>query len=152
MGEQKKMNVSSDLLWGITRKASSLRMNRKHADFTRDPFNATNRNSFRHAGLVADGARTSVCAGKGMKMTVGTKNTRRFVNARPRNNRGGQQNTGYKAPKTLKNYLFSSQTMNDKNAAQNTANGCPFVRRRITKLHKSNCRRARNTTAENKSE
>merc|ERR1711976_1112678 len=146
---QYKMNVSQDLLWSITRKSSSLRMGRKHVDFTRDPFSATNRNSRQNAGLVANGQRTSVAAGAGLTMTVRGKNTRKFVNATPRYDRKGNTPKGYKTPKTLKNFMFSSETMNDKNAAMTHANSCPMVRRRITKLHRANLRRARNSTAKN---
>merc|ERR1712226_758160 len=136
-------NVSQAILWGITNKHNSMRRKGKFTDFTRDPFSTNNMNSYRDVGLLNDAPRVGVAAGKGMKMTVSRKCTRRFVNARPHFDRKGAENKGYKAPKTLKNKGFSVETMNDKNAAVAMRNAAPGVQKRITKLHKANCRAAR---------
>merc|ERR1711974_489557 len=119
-----------------------MRRKSKFSDFTRDPFCANNHHSRRDVGLAADGKRTCVTPAEGLKMTVTTKNTRRFVNSAPKHDRKGAQNKNYKA-RNLKNYNFSVETMNDKNVAVAHRNYCPLVHKRITKLHRANCRAAK---------
>merc|ERR1712066_708405 len=101
-----------------------------------------NRNTFRNVGLFANSA-YGVVADSGMRVRVVGNNARRFVNARPRFDRKNNENKNWKAA-PLKNYQFSSEVMNDKNAAMRAAK-CPALRRRITKLHRANLKRLRAT-------
>merc|ERR1712066_788359 len=128
-----------------TRRNNAFLYKDRYTALSSDPFNLDNRHNKRNCGFVSDVNRTGVSAnGKG-KLTVTLKSRRRTVNAAPKLNRQGAERTGKSARKTLRNYGYTSFTMNDKNAMNTYAdkcNQCPLLKKRITKLHRANCRAA----------
>merc|ERR1712066_456155 len=109
-----------------------------------------NRHCLSDFGLIQDGPRVGFTpAGEGkLRLNVFAKSKRRTVNANPKCVRNGKENPKHKLRRTNKSYNFQAATINDKNAMNRTKNGCPMVRRRITKLHRANCRAAKNAKSE----
>merc|ERR1712151_219567 len=133
------MQVSKDIFWGITRRNNAFLYKDRFTSLSSDPFNATNRHSASNAGFTADGNRVGLTAnGKG-KLNMVVKHKRRTVNSAPKLNRTGAE-SGKKSRKNNRSFNFSQGTINDKNAMN--AFACPMLKRRITKLHRANCRAA----------
>merc|ERR1711862_337271 len=119
---------------GILKNRSSFLVKTRYAQFSSDPFNATNTHTPVHNGLIADGNRTSVQAAPAKKncprVNMIVKHKRRFV----------ARGVGSKR-RTNRTFNFSSMTMNDKNAAGRAK--CPLVLRRTSRIHKASCRALR---------
>ena len=77
------MNVSRDILWGVTKKHNSFLYKTRDAQLTRDPLSASNRHSMSNCGLVQDKPVTSVVSeglvNKTHKVKLVQKHKRRWV-------------------------------------------------------------------------
>merc|ERR1712048_291284 len=143
------MQVSRDIYWGILKNRNAFLYKRKAARFTKDVFSMNNRHCLSDFGLIQDGNRTGVTAvGDGkLRMNMAVKGKRRTVNGAPKVDRAGKD-TKSKAKRSNKSYNFSSFQVNDKNASGRVQPCCPSINKRIAKLHRANCRAARNAKAD----
>merc|ERR1712039_963458 len=141
-----KMNVSQDIVWGITRRNNAFLYKDRYTALSADPFNADNRHNKRNCGFAADGNRVGLTVGTNGKLNVSLKNRRRFVNAAPKLTVKGEERKG-NTRSTPRNYNFSTFTMHDKNAMNVYGAKSQILKRRIAKLHRANNKAARNTKA-----
>merc|ERR1711976_263957 len=131
------------IYWGITKNRNAFLYKDRFVSLSSDPLSATNRHSASNLGFIADGNRHGLTAdGKG-KLNLVIKHRRRTVNSAPKLNRKGEE-SGKKARKNVRSFNFSQSTINDKNAILAFGDRCPLLKKRITKLHRANCKAAAN--------
>merc|ERR1712110_1176911 len=126
--EQKKMNVSQDLLWGMLKNRNCFMHKQKKVCFTSDKFSVDNKHSFSNLGLI-NKSNLNNFVDNGDNVTMVQEHHRRFVNKGLKSKR-----------RTLRTGAWSSMMCHDKNAAKR-ASKCPKMSARVKALHQAHCRR-----------